>query len=324
MPYKPGSFKKWLICLLAAAAFAAPAHADTFPSKTIRIIVPYAPGGSIDLTARVIAKNLQQSLGQAVIVENKPGANGVVGIDDLMQSDPDGHTLIILSNSPVTVNPHLTKVNYDPLTDLAPIGRVVDSPIILAANPKAGIASIADLVAVAKVKPLNYAVSYIGSFAYLSAELLKHDLGVAMQAVPYRGGAPVAAAIASGEVPLGMLDTAAIMPMIANGQVIPIGITEPERVRSMPNIPTLREAGVPNFSTSSWLAMFAPRGTPDDRIAKLNAEITKIVAMPDAREVLLAAGLEPAPDGPGEMHRIIAAEYAMWGQLIAATGLKAE
>ena len=286
--------------------------------------MPYAPGGSIDLTARVIAKNLQQSLGQAVIVENKPGANGVLGIDDLMQSDPDGHTLIILSNSPVTVNPHLTKVNYDPLTDLAPIGRVVDSPIILAANPKAGIASIADLVAVAKVKPLNYAVSYIGSFAYLSAELLKHDLGVAMQAVPYRGGAPVAAAIASGEVPLGMLDTAAIMPMIANGQVIPIGITEPERVRSMPNIPTLREAGVPNFSTSSWLAMFAPRGTPDDRIAKLNAEITKIVAMPDAREVLLAAGLEPAPDGPGEMHRIIAAEYAMWGQLIAATGLKAE
>ena len=145
-----------------------------------------------------------------------------------------------------------------------------------------------------------------------------------MQAVPYRGGAPVAAAIASGEVPLGMLDTAAIMPMIANGQVIPIGITEPERVRSMPNIPTLREAGVPNFSTSSWLAMFAPRGTPDDRIAKLNAEITKIVAMPDAREVLLAAGLEPAPGGPDEMHRIIAAEYAMWGQLIAATGLKAE
>lgn len=324
MPHKPGSFKRWLISLLAAAAFAVPAHADTFPSKTIRIIVPYAPGGSIDLTARLIAKNLQQRLGQAVIVENKPGANGVVGIDDLMQSDPDGHTLIILSNSPVTVNPHLSKVNYDPLTDLAPIGRVVDSPIILAANPKAGIASIADLVAAAKAKPLNYAVSAIGSFAYLSAELLKHDLGIAMQAVPYRGGAPVATAIASGEVPLGMLDTAAIMPMIANGQVVPIGITEPERAHSMPNIPTLREAGVPNFSTTSWLAMFAPRGTPDDRIARLNAEITKIVAIPETKEVLLAAGLEPAPGGPDEMRRIIAAEYATWGRLITATGLKAE
>jgi tripartite-type tricarboxylate transporter receptor subunit TctC len=324
MPNIFGSFKAWLMTALALAMLAAPAHADTFPSKTIRIIVPYAPGGSIDLTARVIAKNLQQSVGQAVIVENKPGANGVLGIDDLMHSDPDGHTLIILSNSPITVNAHLSKVNYDPLSDLAPIGRVVDSPIILAANPKAGIASIADLVAAAKAKPLNYAVSYIGSFAYLSAELLKHDLGVAMQAVPYRGGAPVAAAIASGEVPLGMLDTAAIMPMIANGQVIPIGITEPERVRSMPNIPTLREAGVPNFSTSSWLAMFAPRGTPDYRIARLNAEIAKIVAMPGAREVLLAAGLEPAPSSPEEMRRVIGTEYAMWGQLIAATGLKAE
>jgi tripartite-type tricarboxylate transporter receptor subunit TctC len=324
MPRRFRSFRSWLIPLIAAATFVAAAHADTFPSKTIRIIVPYAPGGSIDLTARVVAKNLQQSLGQAVIVENKPGANGVLGIDDLMHSDPDGHTLIILSNSPVTVNPHLSKVNYDPLRDLAPIGRVVDSPIILAANPKAGIASIADLVAAAKAKPLNYAVSYIGSFAYFSAELLKHELGVAMQAIPYRGGAPVATAIASGEVPIGMLDTAAIMPMIANGQVIPIGITEPERVRSMPNIPTLREAGVPNFSTSSWLAMFAPRGTPDDRIARLNAEIAKIVAMPDAKDVLLAAGLEPAPSSPDEMRRIIAAEYAMWGQMIATTGLKVE
>jgi tripartite-type tricarboxylate transporter receptor subunit TctC len=319
-----GSFKKGLIAFLAAAALAVPAHADTFPSKTIRIIVPYAPGGSIDFTARVIAKNLQESVGQPVIVENKPGANGVLGVEDLMHSDADGHTLIILSNSPVTVNAHLSKLNYDPLTDLAPIGRVVDSPIIFAANPKAGITSIPDLVAAAKAKPLNYAVSYIGSFAYLVAELLKHDLGIAMQAVTYRGGAPVAAAIASGEVPVGMLDTAAIMPMIANGQLTAIGITEPERARSTPNIPTLREAGVPNFSATSWLAMFAPRGTPDDRIAKLNAEIAKILAMPDAQQVLLAAGLEPMPSSPDEMRLIVETEYAKWGELIAATGLKAE
>jgi tripartite-type tricarboxylate transporter receptor subunit TctC len=316
--------QSWLIALLTAAAVALPAHAETFPSRTMRIIVPYAPGGSIDLTARVIAKNLQESVGQAVIVENKPGANGVLGIEDLMHSDPDGHTLVILSNSPVTVNTHLSKVNYNPLTDLMPIGRVVDSPIILAANPKAGIASIPDLVAAAKAKPLSYAVSYIGSFAYLTAELLKHDLGISMQAVPYRGGAPVAAAIASGEVPIGMLDTAAIMPMIANRQVIPLGITEPERVRSMPDIQTLREAGVPNFSASSWLAIFAPHGTPDARIAMLNAEIAKILAMPEARKILVAAGLEPAPNSPDEMRRIIEAEDKKWGDLIAATGLKAE
>ena len=145
--------KRWLIVLLTAVGIAASAHAETFPNRTIRIIVPYAPGGSIDLTARVIAKNLQDSVGQSVIVENKPGANAAIGIEDLIRSEPDGHTLIILSDSPVTINVHLSRVNYDPLTDLVPIGKVVSSPLILTANAHAGIASIADLVAAAKAKP---------------------------------------------------------------------------------------------------------------------------------------------------------------------------
>ena len=155
--------KGWRAALLAMATLVAPAHAETFPSKTIRIIVPYAPGGSIDLTARVIAKNLQDSAGQNVIVENKPGANAAIGIETLMRSDPDGHTLVILSDSPVTINVHLSRLNYDPLTDLVPISKVVSSPIVLAANPKAGIASIADLVQAAKAKPLSYGVAGRGS-----------------------------------------------------------------------------------------------------------------------------------------------------------------
>jgi tripartite-type tricarboxylate transporter receptor subunit TctC len=145
-----------------------------------------------------------------------------------------------------------------------------------------------------------------------------------MQAVPYRGGAPAAVAIASGEVPLGLFDTAAILPMISGGQVIALGVAEPARSRSMPDIPTLREAGVPNFNVSSWLALFAPRGTPDDRVAGLNAEIAKIAAVPEAQKVLLAAGLEPAPNSPSEMRRIIEADHKRWGQLIQARGLRAE
>jgi tripartite-type tricarboxylate transporter receptor subunit TctC len=305
-------------------AIAAPAHAQTFPNRTIRIIVPYAPGGSIDLTARVIAKNLQDSVGQSVIVENKPGANAAIGIEALMRSEPDGHTLIILSDSPVTINVHLSRVNYDPLTDLVPIGKVVSSPLILTANANAGIASIADLVAAAKAKPLSYGVAGVGSSSYLAGELLQRELGLTMQPVSYRGGAPAAAAIASGEVPVGLTDTGAVLPMIGSGQLVALGVAEPVRSRSMPNIPTLREAGVPNFSAMSWLAMFAPRGTPDDRIARLNAEIIKIVAMPEAQRVLLAAGLEPAPNSPSEMRRIIEADYAKWGQLINALGLKVE
>ena len=316
--------KRWLIALLTIVAIAAPAQAQTFPSKTIRIIVPYAPGGSIDLTARVIAKNLQDSVGQNVIVENKPGANAAIGIEALLRSNPDGHTRVILSDSPVTINGHLARLNYDPLIDLVPITKVVSSPIILAANAKAGIASIADLVTAAKAKPLSYAVAARGSASHLAAELLQRELGITMQAVPYRGGAPAAVAMTSGEVPLGLVDTAAILPMINSGQVVVLGVAESVRSQSMPSIPTLREAGVPNFSAPSWLALFAPRGTPDDRVAMLNAEIAKIMGMPEAQKVLLAAGLEPGPNSSSEMRRIIDADYKKWGQLIQATGLKVE
>jgi tripartite-type tricarboxylate transporter receptor subunit TctC len=314
--------RRWLIAFFTVIA--APAHAQTFPSKTIRIIVPYGAGGSIDLTGRVIAKHLQASVGQSVIVENKPGANAVIGIDDLMRSEPDGHTLIILSDSPVTINPHLSRLNYDPLTDLVPIGKLVSSPLILTANAKAGIKSIPDLVAAAKAKPLSFATAAIGSSSYLAGELLQRALGVTIQPVPYRGGAPAAVAIAAGVVPLGLTDTAAVLPMIANGQLVALGVAEPVRARSMPNIPTLREAGVPNFSAMSWLAMFAPRGTPDDRVAKLNAEIGKILAMPDVQKVLSAGGLDAAPNSPSEMRGIIETDYKKWGQLIKATGLKVQ
>ena len=184
--------KRWLFVLLTAVGIAASAHAETFPNRTIRIIVPYAPGGSIDLTARVVAKNLQDSVGQSVIVENKPGANAAIGIEDLIRSAPDGHTLIILSDSPVNINVHLSRVNYDPLTDLVPIGKVVSSPLILTANAHAGITSIADLVAAAKAKPLSYGVAGLGSSSYLAGQLLQRELGLTMQPVTYRGGAPAA------------------------------------------------------------------------------------------------------------------------------------
>ncbi len=311
-----------LMALLAVAAAAA--QAETFPNRTIRIIVPYPPGGSIDLTGRVIAKNLQNSVGQSVVVENKPGANAAIGIDDLTRSAPDGYTLIILSDSPVTINPHLSHVNYDPLADLVPISRVVRSPLILVANAKAGIASIGDLVKAAKAKPLSIGVSALGSTSYFAAELLKRSLGLTLQAVPYRGGAPAAFAVAAGEVPLVFTDTAAILPMVRAGKVVALGISEPVRSQAMPDIPTLREAGVPGFAASSWLALFAPRGTPDDRVERLNAEVAKILALPDAQKVLLAAGLEPAPNSPAEMRRVIADDSAKWGQMIQATGLKAQ
>jgi tripartite-type tricarboxylate transporter receptor subunit TctC len=316
--------KWWMVAGLAFIAAAMPAHADAFPNRTIRIIVPYAAGGSIDLTGRVIAKHLQDSVGQSVIVENKAGANAAIGIDELMRSEPDGHTLIILSDSPVTVNVHLSKVNYDPLTDLVPIGRLVSSPLILTASAKSGIKSIPDLVAAAKAKPLSYGTAAIGSSSYLAGELLAHALGITLQPVPYRGGAPAAVAIASGVVPLGFTDTGSVLPMIKNGQLVALGVADPVRARSMPNIPTLQEAGVSGFTAVSWLAMFAPRGTPEDRVTKLNTEIAKVLAMPDVQKVLSTAGLEADSNSPSEMRAIIAADYKKWGQLIKTLDLKVQ
>ena len=313
---------KWWIAVLAVAAVVLPAHAETFPNRTIRIIVPYAAGGSIDLTGRVVAKHLQDLVGQSVIVENKPGANAAIGIDDLLRSAPDGHTLVVLSDSPVTVNVHLSKVNYDPLTGLVPIGRLVSSPLILTANARAGIKSIPDLIAAAKAKPLSYGTAAIGSSSYLAGVLFQRALGITLQPVPYRGGAPAAVAIASGVVPLGFTDTGSVLPMVRNGQLIALGVADPVRARSMPNIPTLLEAGVPDFTAASWLAMFAPRGTPDDRVAKLNSAIAKVLAMPDVEKVLSAAGLEPDPNTPAQMRGIIDADYKKWGQVIKTLNLK--
>jgi hypothetical protein len=184
-------FSSVRLCLISAAVVLAPAAtsaAEPFPSKMLRIIVPYAPGGSIDLVARVLAKNIQDSVGQTVIVENKPGAGGALGMDALVRSPADGHTVAIVSDSPITINPHLTKLNYDPLVDLVPVTKVVSSPILLGVNPKAGINSIADLVAASKAKAggLSYAVSYRGSTSYLAGELLQRDLGIKMQARPRR------------------------------------------------------------------------------------------------------------------------------------------
>jgi tripartite-type tricarboxylate transporter receptor subunit TctC len=153
---------------------------------------------------------------------------------------------------------------------------------------------------------------------------MQRVLGITLEAVPYRGGAPAAVAVASGEVPLAMTDTAAILPLIGSGQLIALGVTDAARAQSMPNIPTLREAGVPNYGYSSWLALFVPRGTPDDRVAKLNSEIVKVMAIPEAEKILLAGGLEPAPSSPGEMRRIVEADYKKWGDFIKTTGLKTE
>ena len=316
--------KWWLIALTTVVAIAAPAQAQTFPSKTIRIIVPYPAGGSIDLTARVIARNLQDSVGQSVIVENKPGANAAIGIDALMRSDPDGHTLAILSDSPVTINVHLLRLNYDPLTDLVPISKVVSSPIIMSANARAGIASIADLVAAAKAKPLSYAVAARGSSAHLVAELLQRELGAddAGRALSRRragggcsrvrrgppgvdgyGGDPAddqrRPGCRLGRGRAGALAVHAEYSDAARGRR-----SQLQRHVVACAVRAARDAGRPHRQAQC-------RDRQDHGHA-------------GSEKVLSAAGLDPVTNSPTEMRRIIEADLRKWGQLIQAAGLKAD
>lgn len=314
---------QWFTTIGMIVVLSGMALAQTFPSKTIRIIVPYAPGGAIDLTARLIGQQLQDRLRQTVIVDNRPGANAAIGIEALIRSSADGHTIAVVSDSPLTITPHLSHVNYDPLKDVTPVVRAVFSPQILAVNAKLPIKSLADLIVYDQNNPgkVSYSVSARGSAGHLTGELLKKKTGLTMQAVPYRGGAPAAVAIASGEVTAGIVDTTSVLPLIEGGQVRPLAVTEKQRLETLPDIPTVTESGVPDFSASASLVVIAPGGTPAAIVTQLNAEITKVLAEPDVRKKLLAAHLSPAPTSAEETARNLRDDSQRWERLIKDIGL---
>lgn len=312
-----------LATLGLVSMLAGPASAQAPAGKTTRIIVPYAPGGAIDLLARVMSQQLQERLGQTVIVDNRPGANAAIGIEALIRSPADGHTFAVLSDSPLTITPHLSRVTYDPMKDITPVMRAVFSPQILAVNAGLPIKSVTDLIAYDKANSgkVSYSVSARGSAGHLTGELLKKKTGMTMQAVPYRGGAPAAVAIAGGEVAAGIVDTTSVLPLIQAGQVRALAVTEKQRVETLPDIPTVAESGVPDFSASAALVVIAPGGTPAPVVAHLNAEITKVLADPEVRKKLLAAHLSPAPIGPEETARSLREDSERWGALIKDIGL---
>ncbi|OGA28573.1 MAG: hypothetical protein A3I01_09145 [Betaproteobacteria bacterium RIFCSPLOWO2_02_FULL_65_24] len=312
--------------LLVGALFSVSAAAQAFPTKPLRIIAPFPPGGSTDLAARLLAPKLQDGLGQPVIVENRPGAGGSIALELAAKSPPDGHTLVISAPGALTINMHFTKLPYDPLKDLAPVTRLVRSPLVLAVHVSTPFKTINDLVAYAKAKPGALSFSSIGPFnlSFLAAELLKHRTGIDMVAVPYKGGAPASAAIASGEVQLGFMDTTGVLPFVQAGRVRLIATAESQRLATMPNLPTVAESGVPGYEANSWLAMVATGGTPAQALARLNAEVTRALGQPDVRDGLLKAGLEPAPTSPEELGRMLRSDFEKWRTIIKERGIKAD
>jgi tripartite-type tricarboxylate transporter receptor subunit TctC len=266
-----------LLCLAAASALA-----QTWPQKPIRFIVPFPPGGGTDVVARMVAKNLQDKLGQTIVVENRGGANGAIGLMTVKQSVADGYTFAFTSDTPMTVNPWLYKdLSYQPLKDFVPVTSAVRLPGMLAAHPSFAPNTIAELIALARQKPgsINYASAGVGNFSHLAMELFSAAAGVKLQHVPYKGTAPAAQALLSGEVQVGFNNVQTLLQFVQEGKLKPLGVAEPKRIPQFPSYPAVAET-VPGFEMAPWVGIVAPAGVPQAVIDKLNDAM--LVVMNDA------------------------------------------
>jgi tripartite-type tricarboxylate transporter receptor subunit TctC len=300
--------------------------AQSYPSKPIRIVVPYPPGGFNDTLGRTLAAKFTESWGQPAIVENKPGANTLIGSDFVAKSAPDGYTLLIVA-FPFAVTPSLIKsMPYDTVKDFAPVILAAQSPNILVVNPELPVKSVAELIALAKAKPdgLSYASTGNGSSNHISMELFKSLAGVKLVHIPYKGSAPAVTDLLGGQIQV-MFDNAPnVMPQVKAGRLRALAQSGLTRSSIAPDLPTVVEAGVPGYEVTVWFGLVAPAGTPRDVIVKLNTEVLKILAMPDVRERFLAQGVEPMGSTPEQFGDHIRAQMAKWGKVVADAGVKAE
>ncbi len=320
----------WLLaalagCWIAGSAEAAETNpAKTYPTKFVRMIVPFAPGGFIDLTARLIAGPLSAALGQQVIVDNRAGAGGSVGSELAARAEPDGHTLIIGSVGTHAVNQTLyPKLPYNVLKDFQPVARLAEAPSILALHPPFPVHSVKELIALARAKPkqINYASAGAGTSTHLAAALFEHLAHVELVHVPYKGGGPSIIAVVSGEVPVTFGTAAAVSPHIKSGKMRALAVTGGQRSAQMPDLPTIAEAGLPGYAMDNWLGLFAPVGTPRAVVEKLNGEAIRIVRLPEVSGGLRAHGSEPSPLGSDEFALFVKKEVEKWAKVVAATGM---
>lgn len=311
---------------LGLAALSAPAWAQAWPAKPIKLIVPYPPGGFTDVTARLVAQKLQERLGQAVVVDNKPGANSIIGVDALAKSAPDGYTMAVVIAAYAANTTLYPKLPYDPAKDIAPVSLIGLSPLVAAVPNEAPFKTAAELVAYAKKNPgkISFGSSGNGSAAHLSTELLKALTGSYMVHIPYRGAAAALTDLMGGQIQL-FLDAASglIAPGKA-GKVRLIGVASDKRLPALPELPTFVEQGVTGFTGSTWAGLLAPAGTPDAIVKRVAEEVNAIVRQDDVRQRLEAMGTVPIGGSPAEFGSFIASETAKWGKVIRDAKVKVD
>ena len=311
---------------MASASLAAPALAQGFPSKQIRLVVPYSAGGGADTTARLIAPKLQEALGQTVVNDNKPGAGGTIGDDSVAKASPDGHTLLIGAFAHA-VNPSLmAKMPFRTPDDFAPIALLVTVPELLVVTPSFPAKTVSELVAMAKAQPgkLSYGSSGNGSAQHLAAELFKMRTGTDIQHVPYKGGALAVADVAAGHVPFYFGNMSSALPQARSGRVRALAVTSAQRSPAAPEVPTMAEAGVTGCEISEWNALLAPAGTPPAAIDRLNAEMVKILRQDDIRAKFADLGAQTIGSTPAELAAFLRAEQAKWVEVVQAAGIRIE
>ncbi len=317
-----------LKCLIAALSLvASAAFGQAYPTKTIRMIVPFPPGGGNDVIARIVAKKLYVRLGQQVIVDNKAGANGIVGLTAVLQAPPDGYTLGIVAAGPMAVNPSLyDKLPYNPVTDFAPITNMVNYPLLLVTHPSVPAKNMRELLALAREKPgtLFYASPGSGNSGHLAGELLNSLAKVNTVHVPYKGQGPATADLLAGQVQMLYSSIPSVLPMVQQGRLNALAIGSAKRLSSLPNVPTIAESGVPGYEAYSWIGIVAPLNTPRDIVMKLNREIVEILREKETEEELLRQGAIPVGDTPEHFSSYIKDEIVKWGAVVKSANIKAD
>jgi tripartite-type tricarboxylate transporter receptor subunit TctC len=312
-----------LIALVAAMGGAVPAHAQ-YPTKPIRFILPFPPGGGTDTLARIIGGKLSEGLGQQIVMDNRPGAGANIGAEIAAKTPPDGYTML-MGNVAHAINATLySKLNYDVLRDFAPVSLIASTPNIVVVHPSVPARSIKELIALAKARPgvLDVASSGPGSSPHLAGELFNNMAGTKMNHVPYKGGGPAVAALVSGEVSVGFATTPSVIHHVKSGKLRGLAVTSAKRASVAPNLPSVSEAGLKGYETGTWYGLLVPSGTPQEAIARLHTEAVKAIKLPDVKERLDATGYDAIGTTPAEFGTFLRSEVDKWAKVVKAAGVR--
>ena len=316
---------------VVSIGFAAPACAAQtaagYPTKPIRLVVPFAPGGSTDIVARLIAQKLTEQWGKQVVVDNRSGANGAIGMEIVARAPADGHTLVLGYIANLGTGPALNpKLPYDAIHDFAPISHIVSAPSIAVIHPSVAAKNLQEVIALARAKPsaISFGTAAVGSIGHLTGELLNHLAGVTMQHVPYKGGGQAVIDVLAGQIPMVIIGMTAVTPHVRSGRLRPLATTGAKRSFAFPDVPTVAEQGFPGFSADAWYGILSTAGTPRPIIDKLHGEVVRIMKLPEAKDRMANVGFEIVGSTPEEFAKLIREEIPKWTKIVREAGIRAE